>query len=219
MKELKPIRGKYIIPRLVEEGEHEHQDFKFAINDVAKIAHSISAFANHDGGRLLIGVKDNGNIVGVRNDEDVYVVEQAAQMFCKPSQPIKATIYSVEGAIVVCVDIAKSPRRPVMARENNGEWKAYYRVNDENIVVPTVMMKAWRKRDGNQGGLVSLNSAESKLLGFLDQYGETTIDEYVKVSHLSRATAEDVVVRLYSMQIIDFSYRGGEFKIVRATEN
>ena len=44
MKDLKGIKGKYYIARLIEEGEHEHQDFKFAISDARKIARSISAF-------------------------------------------------------------------------------------------------------------------------------------------------------------------------------
>ena len=30
MKDLKGIKGKYYIAKLIEEGEHEHQDFKFA---------------------------------------------------------------------------------------------------------------------------------------------------------------------------------------------
>ena len=47
------------IQQLVSEGEHVHQDFKFAITDARKIAKSLSAFANTEGGRLLIGVKDN----------------------------------------------------------------------------------------------------------------------------------------------------------------
>ena len=37
------------IKQLVEEGEHEHQDFKFEISDARKIARSISAFANTGG--------------------------------------------------------------------------------------------------------------------------------------------------------------------------
>ena len=57
------------IHQLVAEGEHDHQDFKFEISDARKIARSISAFANTGGGRLLVGVKDNGKIAGVRSDE------------------------------------------------------------------------------------------------------------------------------------------------------
>lgn len=48
MKDLKAIKGKYFIHRLIQEGEHEHQDFKFQISDARKIARSISAFANND---------------------------------------------------------------------------------------------------------------------------------------------------------------------------
>lgn len=49
------------IQQLITEGEHVHQDFKFAISDARKIAKSLSAFANTGGGRLLIGVKITEN--------------------------------------------------------------------------------------------------------------------------------------------------------------
>ena len=48
------------IKSLISEGENLYQDFKYTINDSRKIAKSLSAFANTKGGRLLIGVKDNG---------------------------------------------------------------------------------------------------------------------------------------------------------------
>ena len=70
----KAIKSKHYIQNLIEEGEHEHQDFKYQISDARKIARSISAFANNSGGRLLIGVKDNGNIAGVESDEEIYNV-------------------------------------------------------------------------------------------------------------------------------------------------
>ena len=91
MKDLKGIKGSYYIASLIEQGEHEQQDFKFAIPDARKIARSLSAFANHSGGRLLVGVKDNGNIAGVRSEEDVYMIEQAAEMHCVPPQEIRVT--------------------------------------------------------------------------------------------------------------------------------
>lgn len=70
------------IRKLVAEGEHIHQDFKFAISDIRKIAKSLSAFANTEGGRLLVGVKDNGKIAGVRSEEEIYMVEAAASVYC-----------------------------------------------------------------------------------------------------------------------------------------
>ena len=71
-KNFRAIHRKDFLLELIEEGEHEHQDFKFAITDSKKISRSIAAFANNDGGRLLIGVKDNGSIAGMKGDEEYY---------------------------------------------------------------------------------------------------------------------------------------------------
>lgn len=79
IKNFRAIHDKEYILELIEEGEHEMQDFKFSISDSRKIARSISAFANHSGGRLLVGVKDNGNIAGIRSEEEFYMIEQAVK--------------------------------------------------------------------------------------------------------------------------------------------
>lgn len=219
MKDLQPIKGKYYIHSLIMEGEHEHQDFKFAITDAAKIAHSISAFANNDGGRLLVGVKDNGNIAGVRSDEDIYVIEQAAQMFCNPPQEVKITAFRVDnGAVVLRADILKADRRPVYSKSVDGTWRAYYRVKDENIVAHPVMVKAWRHvAEAEEGMVFSLSEKETALLDYLDEWGMTTVEDYMTGTHISRAAAEDIVVKLYAVSVIDFVYTGTEFKIVRVS--
>ena len=49
---------------LIDEGEHQQQDFKYRVSNALKLAKSVSAFANTDGGRLLIGVRDDGNMSG-----------------------------------------------------------------------------------------------------------------------------------------------------------
>ena len=85
------------IKRLISEGEHCHQDFKFEISDARKIARSISAFANTEGGRLLVGVKDNGKIAGIRSEEEIYMIEAAANMYCQPTIELQTQTYHVEG--------------------------------------------------------------------------------------------------------------------------
>ncbi len=88
------IKRKGYIEGLIEQGDHEHQYFKYQITDARKIARSISAFANNSGGHLLVGVKDNGNIVGVSSDEEIYMIEQAAQMYCQPEQQVYFKIFN-----------------------------------------------------------------------------------------------------------------------------
>lgn len=220
MKDIKAIKGKFYIQRLIEEGEHEHQDFKFAISDARKIARSISAFANNDGGRLLIGVKDNGNIAGVRNEEDIYMIEQAAQMYCRPPQNVDITAFKTEGgAVVLRATIAKAQSRPVKCQELDGSWKAYYRVKDENILAPSIMIRVWQQQKNKQGQLLSLSPAESHLLQMIENDKVVSIDDYAHSAHISLTTAQDIAVKLAAMGIITFSYDGTQFLLTHTAED
>lgn len=218
MKDIRAIRGRHYLQRLIDEGEHERQDFKFAISDARKIARSISAFANNSGGRLLVGVKDNGRIAGVRNEEDIYVIEQAAGMYCRPSQHVDFKAYRAEGdAVVVIATIPAATRRPVMSQEHDLTWNAYYRVADENILAPDIMVKAWRRRHSlRTTAPLTLGERELSLLGLIDRHGAVTLHDCITSTHLSSTTAEHVITTLYSMGIIDFRYQARTFHLVRS---
>ena len=74
------------IRRLILEGEGVTQDFKKKITSCEKIAKTMVSFANNKGGRLLVGVSDDGTISGVKSeDEEKYMITRAAHFFCKPA--------------------------------------------------------------------------------------------------------------------------------------
>lgn len=216
MKDVRPIRGKFFLERAIAEGEHETQDFKYAISDARKIARSLSAFANHRGGRLLIGVKDNGVIAGVRNEEDIYVVEQAAQMYCRPEQKLEFKAFrGCEGNVVICAEIARSPVRPVMACDTDGEWKAYRRVADENILATPMMVKAWRSQGSDASLSVGGGTAEAALVDLIDADGWTDAGRLAVRCRISMRRAEEAICRAYGMGLVDFGFVGRRFVIVR----
>lgn len=214
MKDIPHIRGKYYIAGLIAEGEHETQDFKYAISDARKIARSISAFANNKGGRLLIGVKDSGAVAGVRNEEDIYVVEAAAQLYCRPAQEARFTAFTTEGgAVVIRAEIAPSPQRPVQAQEPDGSWRAYFRVKDENIMAHPLMVRAWRKATDSSGLVVSLSEAEQAVLRHLRSTSSCTVEQLMVAAGLSRRTAEDIIVRLATLDVVQFVHRRNGFEV------
>ena len=121
-----------------------------------KIAKTLSAFSNTDGGRLLIGVKDNGKIAGVRSDEEQYMIEAAARLYCRPEVSYSTQTYQVEGRSVLLVQIDESDRKPVYAKDEAGKYLAYLRIKDENILaIPgtsaylATKRKSSRRIDGN----------------------------------------------------------------------
>lgn len=196
MKDLRPIKGRYYIQRLISEGEHEQQDFKFAISDARKIARSISAFANCHGGRLLIGVKDNGAIAGVRNDEDLYVIDEAAQLRCVPPQPIEFKAYRTDpGVMVYVARIAPAIRRPVYVDEGgDAGLTAYLRVADENIVAHPLQVRAWESSDRED--LAPLNTPLSSAILQLVDSAAISPDRIAYQLHVTREAADATVARL-----------------------
>ncbi len=112
------------IHKLIVQGEHQQLDFKFEIADSQKIARTFSAFANTVGGKLLIGVKDNGTIAGVRSVEEYYMAEAAANMYSKPEIKFKSKEWVVEGKKVLEIMIPASNEKPHYAQNEDGKWLA-----------------------------------------------------------------------------------------------
>lgn len=217
LKDIAAVKGRRYIEKLVAEGEHEQQDFKFMISDARKIARSVSAFANNSGGRLLIGVKDNGVVAGVRNEEDVYVVDQAAGRYCEPPQQVEFKAYRVDAAVTVIVaSIARAQTRPVSVIEEDGRRRAYYRVADENIAAHPLMVEAWKHAEAEGGGVVmTLTGLESDLLRLVD--GRLLDLREVAVGlHIAESRARSLIVRLAVVGLVDFVYTGNAFKLTRA---
>ncbi len=148
------------IQDLIDQGENQMLDFKFEISDARKIARTLVAFSNTDGGKLLIGVKDNGKIAGIRSDEEYHMLEAAAELYCSPVIPFKAQKWTILGKTILEVDIARAAKRPCLAQNENERWLAYLRVKDQNLLANRVLMKVWRRKKGKKG--YSLSTAMPK---------------------------------------------------------
>ena len=137
--------------KLIDEGEHQQQDFKFCINDSKKIAKSLVAFANTDGGRLLIGVKDNGKVVGISTDEEYYMVESAAKIYSKPPIDFTTKQWHTEGKTVLEISVQHSDKKPHFAKDETGKWLAYIRIKDENVLAHNIQLVVWKKQKSPKG--------------------------------------------------------------------
>lgn len=214
MKDIHANRASFLVQRLIAEGEHVSQDFKYTVNDPRKIARSVSAFANRSGGRLLIGVNDNGQPRGVKSEEDIWVVESAASVYCKPSVEVEFTAYKVDqGALIIRAEIAPAPTRPVYVLEADGSRRAYYRVDDENIAAHPLMVKAWRHQaNPRRETLIDFSPERSALIDRLET-GPATPEELAASLHLSKPRFESLVLDLYALGVIDFTFLDRHFHL------
>ena len=190
------------IQKLILQGEHQRQDFKYCISDSKKIARSLVAFANTDGGRLLIGVKDNGNIAGVRSEEEYYMVEAAARIYSRPMIEFTTKQHFVEGKTVLEVMIEPSKEKPHYAVDENGKWWAYFRKDDENRLASKVMLEVWKKQKSADGILINYSDSEKILLDYLAGHQKISVSKYARIAHLPYKKAEQIIINFRVLNIL-----------------
>ena len=199
------------IHQLVAEGEHCHQDFKFEISDARKIARSISAFANTEGGRLLVGVKDNGRIAGVRSEEEIYMIEAAANMYCQPQIEIETQTYIVEGRTVLKVQIDEASNKPIYALDEENKPKAYIRIADENILATPVHLRVWQHSKKERGALLTFTEKEQNLLSILKEHELLTLNQCCKLCKTSRPTTCNLLADFIRFGLVTPVFQGHKF--------
>ena len=207
----------HYIEELIEQGENLHQDFKFAINDSKKIARSLVAFSNTKGGRLLIGVKDNGSITGVRTDEEYYMVEAAADLYCKPKVAFETKDWNVGGKKVLEIIIPESNTKPHMALNDEQRWMAYVRVADENIIANSVILKVWQKKYSVKGIKIKDTEPGQKLLMYLNENQIITLSGFLKLSKISYHKGINILSDYITLGLIKSDYIDKKF-VYRAVD-
>jgi len=198
MKKVHPIEA------LIVQGEHQQLDFKFEVSDSKKIAHTFSAFANTDGGRLLIGVKDNGHITGIQGDEEYYMIEAASELYTKPVVPFVATRWDVKGKCVLEVTITPGSDRPYFAQEKDNTYRAYIRVADENKPANEVLLLAWEKQKNPAGTLLKISQPVEILFSYFERNSAIHIRQFCRIAHINYYTARNILSDLLAIGSIRY---------------
>lgn len=145
IKEPEPVRD-YSINELIKLGESVNLEFKSTLrwDIIQKIqkgsttfrAETIAAFLNSDGGTLIIGVEDNGQVFGLENDlktlgnsKDKFLQTLSSLIHScigsSYSQFIKSRIKSHEGKSICVVDVDKSTE-PAFLKNVVKDTKEFY---------------------------------------------------------------------------------------------
>ena len=197
--------GHHII-NLINQGEHQQLDFKYEVSDSQKLARTLAAFSNTDGGTLLIGVRDNGSIRGIRSDEELYMVESAAHLFSKPKIDYETKIWNMEGKTVVEIIVPKGEKKPYYAKNDEGRWRVYIRVKDENFLANRILLEVWKREGRKKGTYLKLTMIEQRLLSYLEETPKITLIEFCKLCSIPRRKAEYVLINLISIKAISFEF-------------
>ena len=163
----------------------------------------MSSYANNKGGRLLIGVADDGTIKGVKSeDEERYMITKAAHMFCKPAlEPLFEEVY-VDDKLVLVVTIDASNLKPHYSLAEDGKWWVYVRVKDKSVLASKIVVDVLKRSSDETGVLIEYSANEKNLLEYLEKSNRITVREFCELLKLTRKRAQRILVDLILSGVI-----------------
>jgi len=183
---------------MIEEGEGLLVEFKRKVSSAEKIAKEMIAFANTRGGVMLFGVDDDKSIVGVESEKsELADITYAAVHLCDPPLKHEATIFSIDGRDVICINIFESEHKPHFFIDGDDERKAYVRVGEKSVQASKEMVRVLKHQYGaSEPVRLVIGEAERRLFTWFERNERITVKEYAKLINVSERRASRLLVRL-----------------------
>ncbi len=160
------------LKELIHEGESAEVEFKESLSLSEPIGKTISSFSNANGGTLIIGVTDSGEIKGVELGENT--LEQLANRIKQHTDPkIYPSINTenIDGKDVVIIEVNESQEKPVFYRGN-----AYKRVGKSTHKLKSSEIRNLAKNSGEKTSWDEQICEEA----MLDDIDEEKVKEFLK---------------------------------------
>ena len=194
------------------EGEHQQQDFKFRVDDAKKIARTLCAFANTDGGRLLIGVKDNGKVVGIDPEEEYHIIEGAAELYCKPKIAFTIQVWQNDHKLVLEVIVPSSASRPHKSKDDDDIWRTYVRRKDHTLLANKILLGVWKILKYPSNKPQQFTDQEHLLLNTIKELQPVTLSKLYRKVDFKKTIIDKLLIQFIAWEIIEMSItRDGTF--------
>ncbi|MFZ9871106.1 MAG: RNA-binding domain-containing protein [Candidatus Kapaibacteriota bacterium] len=180
---------------LIAGGESSTVEFKRKFTTAEKFAREMIALANTVGGYLIVGVDDDGAIVGVPSEKEVVEQIERSQHVITPELPVHIDVVEIEFVDVVVVHIPNSEQKP--HRLTSEEQRAYIRKGDQSVAASKEMTKILAaQRPDAPPMTLSIGDRERRLFLYLERYGQASVNDFARLVNISRRRASQILVKL-----------------------
>jgi predicted HTH transcriptional regulator len=184
---------------LIAQGEGEELEFKKKTTHPHRISRTLASLANTRGGYVLVGVEDDGRIVGVRDaEEELFVLRDAAQHYIEPPlTTLRFREIEADGRSVIVVTVPESFNKPHRAQVAPGDWRGYVRVRDESVQTSGLTEKVLeRQQPQSRFEQIPLNRQELAVLDYLKTHPRITLAQFMKLVNFGKRRAFQTLIKL-----------------------
>jgi len=185
---------------LISNGESEMVEFKSKLINQHDIAKVLTSFANTKGGNLIIGVGDNGEIIGL-SEEEALNTKDRLQRICSSlfSFPFEVEKLTIKGKSIVFAKIDQAPEHLLPILTGNGDF--YVREGNRTIR-PTLDNKTLHSNEDNL-------KSKKQIVGFVamsfrDEEEPSLIDYFEAMLRAVERTRLPIVLTRIDLKEGDF---------------
>ncbi|HRK74292.1 MAG TPA: ATP-binding protein [Rhodothermales bacterium] len=193
------------LQRLIQIGEGLHIEFKKKIPEPERIAKEIIALANTKGGKILVGIEDDGTVCGVRDaDEETFALKQAMVRHISPEVEHDIEVVPVSRKKdVLVLSIPNSHKKPHFLISKDGMRKiAFVRLEDKSIEASKEMVRIMRDEQNPRDVQFEFGEKERKLMAYLDRYEKITVSQFARLADIPPKQAAHTLVLLVRANIL-----------------
>ena len=203
---------------LIAGGESSTVEFKRKFTSAEKFAREIIAFANTAGGYLIIGVDDDGTVIGVESEKEIIELVEVARNFITPDLELETEIVEIEFVDVVVVHVPNSHQKPHRLisedpSERPHERKAYIRQGENSVTASKEMAKILAGQNPDAPPMtLSIGDRERRLFTYLERYGKASVNDFARLVNISKRRASQILVKLVRAGVLHIhTDSGGDF--------
>jgi hypothetical protein len=108
--------GSADLEEIINRGENEQVEFKRDLSHREDFLETVTAFANTEGGSILVGVDDNGTIIGTYEKKFEERVQSMVRDNCEPPPKIRIERKEVQSRAIYLVQIPEGEEKPYNLR-------------------------------------------------------------------------------------------------------
>ena len=136
----------------IKKGENRRIEFKQQLPNSNGLSKTVVAFSNGAGGKLIIGVKDNREIMGISDDEIIELPDRISNIIydtCLPAIIPEIYTENIEGKNILVVEIFPGNLKPYYIKSEGKNNGIYIRVGATNKLADKEMILELERQKRN----------------------------------------------------------------------
>lgn len=192
------------VQKIIARGETETTEFRGARTPVESLAKAICGMLNQQGGTIVVGVADDGDVVGLSNhDQRVQQLHDYVAGHLHPRPLFSATVHDISGKPILTIDVPQGADKPyslnraIYVRVGASTLRADAETSTQLVQTQAAQLDRWEQEP--VPGFEMADCDDAELI--------EARREIVRVGRMGKEVAEDDAELLRQLRLM----RGGQF--------